>query len=292
MARCGVALATVALVVAVWSSTGVTAQTSPELTVIGDSVLTAVIWNQAPLSILESGFDVNLQIGVCRTLAGRSCPFNGDRVPTVLDLVNTLGAELGPNVVVEVGYNDPPDTFAQNVERAITALLAAGVQRIFWINLHEHVWHPQYVAMNHILDEEARRHPELTLLDWRTYTRNSWAWFQSDGIHLTYAGAVAMATFLHGSVVEALSPLAIAEAEAPAATVGRPYDLTFTASGGIPSYRWSESGLRLRGLRLLASGRLYGTPTRAGRLSLQIRVTDSFGYTASHRLVLVVQPKP
>src|SRR5262245_52915563 len=115
MARCGVALAGLALVVAVWSSAGATAQTSPELTVIGDSVLTAVIWNQAPLSILENGFDVNMQVGVCRTLAGRSCPFDGTRVPTVLDLVHTLGSQLGPNVVVEVGYNDPPDTFAQSV---------------------------------------------------------------------------------------------------------------------------------------------------------------------------------
>jgi hypothetical protein len=290
MARCGLALAGVALVVAAWSAAGVTARTSPELTVIGDSVLTAVIWNNAPLSILEDGFDVNMQVGVCRTLTGRSCPFDGTRVPTLVELVRTLGPQLGPNVVVEVGYNDPPDTFAQSVEQAISALLAAGVQRILWVNLHE--WQPQYPAMNRILDEAARRHPEVTLLDWRTYSRNQWSWFQGDGIHLTYTGAMAMATFLHGSVTEALSPLAVAKSTAPEATVGRPYDLTFTASGGIPSYRWSESGVRLRGLRLLASGRLYGTPTRAGRVSLEIRVTDSFGYTASRRLVLVVQPKP
>jgi Putative Ig domain len=293
MARCGLALAGVVLVVAAWSSSGVTAQTSPELTVIGDSVLTAVQWNQAPLSILEQGFDVNMQIGVCRTLTGRSCPFNGTRVPTLLDLVHTLGSQLGPNVLVELGYNDAPDTFSQSVEQAIAALLAAGVQRIFWVNMHEHVWHPQYVAMNRVLDEAARRHPEVTLVDWRTYTRNSWAWFQSDGVHLTYAGAIAMATFLHGSVVEALSPLVAADVDVPTATVGLPYDLTFAAAGGIPPYRWSESGVRLKGLRLLASGRLYGTPTHPGRVSLEIRVTDSFGSTASRRIVVVVrQPKP
>jgi hypothetical protein len=293
MARCGVVLAGVALVVAVWSSSGLTAQSSPELTVIGDSVLTAVLWNQAPLAILENGFDVNLQIGVCRTLTGESCPFEGTRVPTLLELVRTLASQLGPNVLVEVGYNDQPDTFAKSVEQAISALLAAGVQRIFWVNMHEHVWHPQYVAMNHVLDEAARRHPEVTLLDWRTFTRNSWSWFQSDGVHLTYAGALAMATFLHGSVVEGLSPLTTADVDAPTATVGRPYDLRFTAAGGIPPYRWTESGVRLKGLRLLASGRLYGTPTRAGRVSLEIRVTDSFGYTARRSIVVVVrQPKP
>jgi hypothetical protein len=291
MARCGLALAGLALVIAAWTSSDVTAKTSPELTVIGDSVLTAVLWNQAPLSILEDGFDVNLQIGVCRTLTGRSCPFEGTRVPTLVELVHTLGSQLGPNVVVEVGYNDPPDTFARSVEQAITALLAAGVQRILWVNMHE--WQPQYPQMNRVLDEAARQHPELTLLDWRAYSRNKWSWFQGDGIHLTYEGAVAMATFLHGSVVESLSPLAPAQVDTPVATVGSPYELTFTAAGGIPPYRWSESGVRLKGLRLLASGRLYGTPTRAGRMSLQLRVTDSFGYAASRRIVLDVrQPNP
>jgi hypothetical protein len=232
-----------------------------------------------------------MQVEVCRTLTGASCPFDGGRVPTLLDLVHTLGAQLGPNVIVEVGYNDPAGTFQQSVEQSIAALLAAGVQRILWVNLHE--WRPQYARMNDVLDAAASRHPELTVLDWRTYSNNQWSWFQGDGVHLTYEGAVAMATFLHGSVVESLSPLVPAQVDTPAATVGRPYDLTFTAAGGMPPYRWSETGVRLRGLRLLASGRLYGTPTRAGRVSVHVRVTDSFGYTAARRVVIdVLQPKP
>jgi hypothetical protein len=287
MARGGLAVAGVVLGVAMWCASGISAGARPQLTVIGDSVLTAVLWNQEPLSILENGFDVNLQIGVCRTLTGASCPFDGGRVPTLLDLVHDLGAQLGPNVVVEVGYNDPAGTFQQSVEQSIAALLAAGVQRILWVNLHE--WRPQYARMNDVLDAAASRHPELTVLDWRTYSNNKWSWFQGDGVHLTYEGAVAMATFLHDSTLEALSPLAVAEIEAPAATVGQPYDVTFTAGGGITPYRWSETGVRLKGLRLLASGRLYGTPTRTGRVSFQVRVTDSFGYTASERVVITVR---
>jgi Putative Ig domain len=291
MARGGLALAGVALVAAVWSLSAATATSRPKLTVIGDSVLTAVLWNQTPLSILEDGFDVNLQIGVCRTLTGTSCPFEGTRVPTLVELVHTLGPQVGPNVLVEVGYNDPPDTFAKSVEQAISALRAAGVRRIFWVNLHE--WQPQFPQMNRVLDAAALRHPEMTIFDWRTYSRNRWSWFQGDGTHLTYAGAVAMATFLHDSVVEGLSPLAAAKIDPPTATVGRPYELKLTAAGGIPPYRWSETGVRLRGLRLLASGRLYGTPTRACRLTLLLRVTDSFGYTAGRRVVLTVrQPNP
>jgi hypothetical protein len=293
MARCGLALASAALVVSAWCSSGVSADASPQLTVIGDSVLTAVIWNQAPLSVLESGFDVNMQVGVCRTLTGVSCPFNGTRVPTLVDLVHTLGPQLGPNVVVEVGYNDPPDSFEQGVEQAITALLGTGVQRIFWVNLHLHAWHPQYAGMNRVLDAAARRHPQVTILDWRSYTINKWPWFQSDGIHLTYAGAMAMATFLNSSVAEALSPLAVSFAGPTTADVGRLYEARLSAAGGIPPYRFSETGVPLRGLRLTASGHLYGRPTHGGKLEVPFQVTDSFGYTATRPVILTVrQPNP
>jgi Putative Ig domain len=289
MARCGLVLAGLVLCVAL--SSGAAATAEPHVTVIGDSVLTAVQWNQAPLAILEDGVDVRMEIGVCRTLTGASCPFEGGRVPTLLDLVDELGPQLGPNVIVELGYNDPPGTFAQSVEQGIDALLGAGVTRILWVNLHE--WQPQYARMNAALDKVARRHSEVTVLDWATYSRNQWSWFQGDGVHLVYAGAIAMATFLHDSVAESLSPLALTTVSLPRAVVGQPVDLQLGASGGIPPYRFSESGVRMHGLRLLASGRIYGTPTRAGRLTIQVRVTDSFGYTATRPLTLTVgQPNP
>src|SRR6266566_4387197 len=100
----------------------------PGVTVIGDSVLTAVEWNATPLSIFEGGLDLQLDIGVCRTLEGVSCPFEGGNVPTLMDVVNRLGPQLGTTVLVEVGYNDPATEFAQRVEDSIDALLAAGVQ--------------------------------------------------------------------------------------------------------------------------------------------------------------------
>jgi hypothetical protein len=291
MARCGLAGAALVICVALWCSSGASANTQPRLTVIGDSVLTAVIWNGEPLAILEDGLDVQLEIGVCRTLTGTSCPFEGNRVPTLLDLVQELGPQLGPNVLVELGYNDPPGTFAQSVEQSIDALVAAGVQRILWMNLHE--WRPQYARMNAALETVAKQHPEVTVLDWRTYSNNKWSWFQGDGVHLTYEGAIAAATFLHGSVMEALSPLALTTVSLPPVVVGQPVDVQLGASGGISPYRFSEAGVRLHGLRLLASGRLYGTPTRAGNVTIPVRVADSFGYTASRRLVLVVaQPNP
>ena len=140
------------------------AAAQPRVTVIGDSVLTAVEWNATPLALFERGLDLQMDIGVCRTLEGVSCPFEGHTVPTLLDVVNSLGPRLGRTVLIEAGYNEPPAEFAQHVEDSVHALLAAGVTRILWVNLRE--WQQQYVGMNQTLDAAAARHPELTILDW------------------------------------------------------------------------------------------------------------------------------
>ena len=216
----------------------------PRVTVIGDSVLTAVEWNATPLSILEQGLDLQLDIGVCRTLEGVSCPFEGGNVPTLLDVVNTLGSRLGATVLVEVGYNDPANEFAQRVEDAIDALLAAGVQRILWANMRE--WQQQYIGMNQILAAAAARHPQLTVIDWEGYSHDHYSWFQGDGIHLVYDGAVAMATLFNAAIKQALAPaqqqphpppveaLTIAGSPLPVAHVGRPYSARLAAKGECP----------------------------------------------------------
>jgi hypothetical protein len=158
------------------------AAAQPRVTVIGDSVLTAVEWNATPLALFERGLDLQMDIGVCRTLEGVSCPFEGHTVPTLLDVVNSLGPRLGRTVLIEAGYNEPPAEFAQHVEDSVDALLAAGVTRILWVNLRE--WQQQYVGMNQTLDAAAARHPELTILDWERTSHDHYSWFQGDGIHL------------------------------------------------------------------------------------------------------------
>ena len=65
--------------------------------------------------------NVELQIAPCRRVDGVSCPDNGVVPPTVVELVQSLGSQLGPYVVVEVGYNEPQDEFGQDVENALAA---------------------------------------------------------------------------------------------------------------------------------------------------------------------------
>jgi hypothetical protein len=294
--RARVLIAVVVLVSGLGMGSPAGAADSPRVTVISDSVLTAVEWNPAPLAIFEQGLDLQLQIGIGRTLEGVSCPFDGGRVPTLLDLVHGLGPRLGPTVLVEVGYNDPPAEFAQRIDDSVEALLAAGVQRILWVNMRE--WQQQYIGMNQMLAAAAERYPQITVVDWESYSRTHYEWFQGDGIHLVYDGAVAMATLLNSSIKEALdppppqraAPPTIRSTPLPVAHVGRPYSARLAADGGDGPYSWRlTSGLLPTGLHLLADGQITGTPRRPGRLTLVVQAVDGLGAKAVRRETLVIR---
>jgi hypothetical protein len=276
-------------VLTVVPQSGATTAPPPRVTVIGDSILTAVLWNEQPLSILTHGLDMDLKIGICRRLTGVSCPFEGGEVPTLVDLVNELGSNLGHTVLVEVGYNDDPSTFAQSVEESITALLRAGARQIVWVNMRE--WQQQYIGMNQDLRAAARRHPELTIADWNAYSNSNYSWFQGDGTHLAYDGAIAMANLLHDELAEVVAPpQVIVPPRLPVARVGRPYATRLVAKGGIAPYHWQlTSGPLPRGLRLLADGHITGTPCRSADLWLIFRATDAFGHTAGVRTALDIE---
>ncbi len=263
------------------------------ITVIGDSILTAVEWNSQPRSILEQGLpDVDLQIAVCRRLTGSSCPFEGERPPNLVELVQTLRSEIGSTVVVEVGYNDPEEGFAAAVEDSVHSLLAAGVQRILWVNYHD--WVPPYAQLNTILAQVVARYPQVTIVDWQADSLNRYAWFQSDGIHLVLEGAIALATLIHDSLVHALAPPPIV-ASAPTVTVaqvGSKFTARLSVTGGDGPFRWCVTGGPLgRGLHLLANGVLTGTPTRPGQIRIDLLVSDALGDSTALHLVLTVKPR-
>src|SRR5512132_6219 len=140
MRRIGVALAVLALAL----SAGSADAAKPAVLVFGDSILTQVQWNAEPLALLSSGFELRLDVAVCRTTIGESCPFEGSRPPTLDERIAELRSEaqLAPTVVIEAGYNDDPATFAQGVEATLHALESAGVKRILWTTLKES--RPQY----------------------------------------------------------------------------------------------------------------------------------------------------
>ena len=93
--------------------------------VIGDSVATGMYWHDDAIAVMQKKLGVYWDVAVCRTIDGTSCPFDGERAPTLLQVVAARGV-VPPTVVVEVGYNDPAGTFSTEVDRAMSALIAAG----------------------------------------------------------------------------------------------------------------------------------------------------------------------
>jgi hypothetical protein len=241
----------------------------PRVTVISDSVLTSVLWHPENVAILDQGVDLDMEVAVCRRLAGTSCVFEGAAPPTLLDLLPSL-SNLGSTVVVEMGYNDVAATFRANVEETIRQLTARGVTRIVWPTLN--VSKPDYATMNQVLVEEMLAHRDLDLVDWDAYSDGHGDWFQTDNLHLMPAGGTGIATLLHAALA---SPLTLpAQATLPAARRGAAYQARLAGPAGG---NWQVLSGRLpQGLRLAADGTVSGRATQAGSFAatLLFRSTD------------------
>jgi hypothetical protein len=274
------------------SHAGSAAAPLERVTVIGDSIATAIEYDQTARPVLARGIDLDLQLAVCRRLVGDSCPYQGSRPPTLVALLPSL--RLGSTAVVAVGYNDVEDTFAASIESALQALDQAGVEHILWLTLRAE--RHSYLHMNDIIREAAANHPEMTVVDWNLYSRSHPEWFQADGLHLTELGAIAMATLVHASLDElglvaapTVHKLAVVTKTLPKARVGRAYAARLATSGGVLPIHWLRTAGDLpRGLRLRRDGLLAGTPRVAGRRLITLRATDGSGGTATRRLLITV----
>lgn len=280
------------------------ASAGTHVTVVSDSVLTAVTWGNAPAqAALEQDLDVQIDAGVCRRLNVQSCEFNGGYVPTVLDVINGWRTSLGPVVVIVDGYNDLPTSFAADVELTLDTLRDDGVQHILWVNLH--AVRSEYVQKNAVLATAALHHPELRVLDWNAYSSAHPEWYQSDYIHLVPAGGVAIAAFIHQAILDALAPpqpqqpqakepkLIVKGKRTLVGRVGARIERKLRASGGVGQLRWLASGRALRQakLHLLARGVLLGRPNRSGTHWLNLEVVDSRGATAHVTIRFTVRPR-
>jgi hypothetical protein len=284
------------------STTGASAAAPPRVSVISDSILTAVTWsNDAAQAALSQGLDLQIDAAVGRRLNGQSLEFQGGYATTTLSVINSWATTLGSTVVIVDGYNDLPENFAGDVELTLDTLRNDGVQHVLWVNLHE--VRPEYAAKNAVLAAAAKSHPELRVLDWNTYAAGHPDWFQTDGIHLVPSGGLAIATWIHQAIEDALAPPApAAPASDPTMVVdlhqrmvtraGLHFARRLYAAGGTAPLHWHVTGLSLRHhrLHLLAGGELRGTPTRTGTFRLPLQVTDAGGSTKTVTVVLVIRP--
>jgi hypothetical protein len=258
------------------------------VTLIGDSVSDAIRVSPNAATIVGEGIDVDLETAPCRRVEGIGCPIDGVRPPSAVQLIQSMGSKLGPNVVVAVGYNDFEDEYAGNVEDALAALKAAGVKRVWWLTLR--AAHHPYITMNADIVAAAQRHPELSVIDWNLYARSHPDWFQSDGIHLRNGGALQMAALIHNTLVRAgvaFPPPRVVTRTLPVAHRGKPYRARLLASSGQAPYAWGLLERAPPGVHLTPSGIVHGTPrAKPGRYTFDVRVKDSAGSLATRRLTL------
>ncbi|HEY6055869.1 MAG TPA: hypothetical protein VIU86_18205 [Gaiellaceae bacterium] len=280
------------------ATVGRAAPAPQHVTLIGDSVADALPGDESAVKILAEGIDLDLEVAPCRRVGQDSCPYQGVRPPNVIQLVQSMGSKLGPNVIVVVGYNDFEDQYAQNIEDALAAMKQAGVQRVLWTTLRA-ASHP-YLSMNDDILAAAARHPEMTVVDWNLYSRSHPEWFQADGIHLLGPGSEAMATLLHTTLVSLgiaaapqkppAHPVRVATAALPLAVKGRKYAAKLKAVAGRPPYFWSFPRRPPRGLHLRPTGWVFGRPLgRPGTFVLEVRVADASGGSAVRKLQLRVR---
>jgi len=246
--------------------------------IIGDSIATGMSWHHSAIAIVQKNLGVDWQVAVCRTLVGEGCPFDGARPQSAVDLAESL-ASVPPYVVVEVGYNDSPDTFAAGIDQFLSDLRAAGAQHILWLTLRE--TREPYPQLNQALASASARYPRLTLIDWNAASGNHPEWFQRDGLHLDDTGADAMAHLIHGSLFEIINPLRVDGQSVPTLRPGRIYRAHLRAVGGTEPYRWHVSrGRPPHGIHLAADGSLYGRVGDGKPMTFRVTVTDADGLTA------------
>ncbi|HZT86311.1 MAG TPA: hypothetical protein VE984_12995 [Gaiellaceae bacterium] len=168
------------------------------VTIFSDSVGAALSWDSTARRIAERGDRVLFELHPCGRLVQPGC-LTSDPPPSVLATVRTLGRRIGPNVVVFIGYNDDPATYRRGIPLVMRALRNRGAKHVLWLTLR--AVNRQYVDTNHaIYAAEQKWRPLMTVLDWNHYSATHTSWYAADGIHMSGAGAVAFATYLHQSL--------------------------------------------------------------------------------------------
>jgi hypothetical protein len=148
--------------------------------------------------------NVDFQALPNRCLVGAACVPPNVGLPDAPSIINSLTAETMPTVaLLQLGYNDDPSTFAQDVNQVVTELNSRGVQRVVFVNLSTRRASVDYNTSNAALAAAAQRFPNVSVLDWNTYSSgpDKTRWF-SDSVHLTSTGRVEFALFLRNQLDE------------------------------------------------------------------------------------------
>jgi peptidoglycan/LPS O-acetylase OafA/YrhL len=145
----------------------------PRLTLIGDSIMQGA----APLFDDVLGEDLYVDAARKRKM---------EDVPALVEKLSTEG-HLAGVVVIHLGSNRPFE--AAVFDQVMETLLAHGVERVIFINVHRPIGWENYANRKFV--DGLSRWPEAELIDWDALAHSEQGWFIRDGTHLSYAGSKA-----------------------------------------------------------------------------------------------------
>lgn len=196
-------VSSVAMILAGADADGSVAEADPSLprvTMITDSVGGVLFWVASARDELAKGLDFHLEAKSCRKLVSPGCYAYDETPPSALETVRALGAEIGALVVIDVGYNDLAEGYADGIDTIMGALTAFGVQKVIWVTLEEA--QGTWVSVNAQIRAAAQRWPQLVVADWAAVAAGQPSWF-ADGVHMNDVGGLAFARFLRSVLLEA-----------------------------------------------------------------------------------------
>ena len=168
---------------------------------IGDSVGESI--SSAFAAVITPAYPtMNYQAHSNRCMVGPSCVAASVGQPDALSVINALAPDKYPNIaIVQLGYNDDPNTLQQDVDQVVNALNARGVQRIVFINLSTRRTSRDYSLSNAVLANAANVYPNVTVLDWNSASSapTQSRWF-SDDVHLTNTGKAEFTLFIRAQL--------------------------------------------------------------------------------------------
>jgi len=170
---------------------------------VGDSIGQSIV-NEFGAIVSPAYPSVNFQAIANRCMVGPTCVTPDKGLPDAIGVVNSLSAEQLPTIaIVQLGYNDDPNTMAGDVAQVINALNARNVQRIIFVNLSTRRASQNYALSNAALTAAAQTNPNVSVLDWNAASSDPSAsrWF-SDDIHLTATGRAEFTLFLRRQLDE------------------------------------------------------------------------------------------
>ncbi len=160
----------------------------------GDSVMAALMptyTDAAQRVIGGGGWATTIDAKVCRKAVTPGC-LNGTP-ESVLAVLQANRPRLAGAVVIQIGHNDDRIvTYRAQLDKILDEL--TGVPRVFLMTMRE--VSSSYVTANRTIREAAAARSNVQVIDWAAASRSQTSWVAGDGLHLTTAGATAMANLI------------------------------------------------------------------------------------------------